>query len=149
MIGRLTATTNTWALLPLRLALGVIFFAHGAQKLFGLWGGRGLAAWVDGAAPLGLRPSWLWMGLAAAAEFAGGIMVMFGFMTRVGAFMLACVMGVAMAGVHWKNGFFLNTGGFEYTLALMGMSLTLLIAGGGNGSVDFQKYGVRVHRVDG
>lgn len=135
----LTSTINTWALLPMRLALGTIFFAHGAQKLFGVWGGRGFSVWISGVAPFGLRPSALWLGAAAFAEFIGGLSVMFGFMTRIGAFLLVCVMGVAMAGVHWKNGLFLNNGGFEYTLALLAMSLTLLIAGGGNGSIDFQR----------
>lgn len=137
----LTSTINTWALLPMRLALGVIFFAHGAQKLFGVWGGRGFSVWISGIAPFGLQPSWLWLGAAAFSEFVGGLLVMFGFMTRVGALLLTAVMGVAMAGVHWRNGLFLNNGGFEYTLALLSMSLTLLIAGGGNGSIDFQRYG--------
>lgn len=141
MTGRLTATINTWALLPLRLALGFIFFAHGAQKLFGVWGGRGLATWTAAPAPFNLQPAWAWMGAAAFAEFVGGVLVMFGFMTRVGAFLIACVMGVAMFGVHWGKGLFLNDGGYEYTLALLSMAVTLLIAGGGNGSIDFQRYG--------
>ncbi|HEX9001987.1 MAG TPA: DoxX family protein [Blastocatellia bacterium] len=140
-MGRLTATINTWALFPLRLALGAIFFAHGAQKIFGVWGGKGLTAWTAAAAPYNLQPAWAWLSAAAFAEFIGGLMVMLGFMTRVGAFMIACVMGVALAAVHWKNGFFLTQGGFEYTLALLAMALTLIIAGGGNGSVDYTRYG--------
>lgn len=141
MTGKLTATINTWALLPLRLALGAIFFAHGAQKIFGVWGGRGLTAWTAAAAPFNLQPAWVWLSVAAFAEFFGGVLVMLGFLTRIGAFLIACVMGVAMFGVHWKNGFFLTNGGYEYTMALMAMALTLLIAGGGNGSVDFQRTG--------
>lgn len=141
MTGRLTATIDTWALFPLRLALGAIFFAHGAQKIFGVWGGKGLSIWMAGNAPFNLQPAWAWLTAAAFAEFVGGLMVMLGFFTRIGAFLIACVMGVAMTGVHWKNGFFLTNGGFEYTLALLAMALTLLIAGGGNGSVDYQKYG--------
>lgn len=141
MMGRLTATINTWALFPLRLALGVIFFAHGAQKIFGVWGGKGLTAWTAAAAPYNLQPAWAWLSAAAFAEFIGGMMVMLGFLTRIGAFMIACVMCVALAAVHWKNGFFLTQGGFEYTLALLAMALTLIIAGGGNGSVDYTRYG--------
>lgn len=139
MNGRLTATINTWALLPLRLALGVIFFAHGAQKLFGVWGGRGLGTWTSAPAPFNLQPAWVWMGAAAFAEFVGGVLVMLGFMTRVGALLIACVMAVAMFGVHWRKGLFLNDGGYEFTLALLAMAVTLLIAGGGNGSIDFQR----------
>ncbi|HMV82702.1 MAG TPA: DoxX family protein [Blastocatellia bacterium] len=142
MAGRLTTTINTWALFPLRLALGAIFFAHGAQKIFGVWGGRGLTAWAEATAPFPfLQPAWAWMSAAAFAEFFGGLMVMLGFLTRIGALMIAGVMGVALVGVHWKNGFFLTSGGYEYTLALLAMALTLVIAGGGNGSVDYAKFG--------
>jgi len=140
---RIATTTNTWALLPVRLALGVIFFAHGAQKIFGAWGGRGLTAWTAAAAPFNLQPAWVWLSVAAFAEFFGGLLVLLGFMTRVGAFLITCVMAVAMFGVHWRNGFFLTNGGFEYTLALLAMALTLVIAGGGNGSIDYQRYGSR------
>lgn len=139
-MGRLTATIDTWALFPLRLALGAIFFAHGAQKIFGVWGGKGLNYWMATPVPYNLQPAWAWLSAAAFAEFFGGLMVMLGAFTRIGAFLIACVMGVALAAVHLKNGFFLTNGGFEYTLALLAMALTLLIAGGGNGSVDYTKY---------
>src|SRR5262245_23622622 len=134
----LTATTPTWATLPIRLTLGVIMFAHGAQKVFGAWGGKGLSAWISGVAPLNLQPSWAWLAAAAFSEFVGGALVMLGLFTRVGAFLIACVMGVAIAGVHWNNGFFLNAGGFEYPFALLGMALGLIIIGGGNASMDQQ-----------
>jgi putative oxidoreductase len=83
----------------------------------------------------------LWLGAAAFAEFVGGALVMFGFMTRVGAFLIVSVMSVAIFGVHLRNGFFLNDGGYEFALALLAMAVTLLIAGGGNGSFDFQRSG--------
>ena len=140
MIGRLNATTSMWALFPVRVALGGIFLVHGAQKVFPLWGGRGLSGWTSGAAPFNLQPAWAWLMAAAFAELIGGFLVLLGFFTRVGALMIASVMGVAMAGVHWRNGFFLTQGGFEYTLALLAMALTLVIAGAGNGSIDYQKY---------
>jgi putative oxidoreductase len=134
----LTASIPTWGTLPIRLALGSIMFAHGAQKIFGAWGGKGLSIWMSGVAPLGLQPSWLWLSAAAFAEFAGGAMVLLGLFTRIGALLIAIVMGVAIYGVHWNNGFFLNAGGFEYPLALLGMALALVMMGGGNASLDSQ-----------
>jgi putative oxidoreductase len=132
----LTATTQTWATVPIRIALGTIMFAHGSQKVLGIWGGKGLESWVAGIAPLDLNPAWVWLGAAAFSEFLGGLLVLIGFLTRVGAFFIACVMGVAVAGVHWNNCFFQAQGGFEYPYALLGMAITLLILGGGKISVD-------------
>jgi putative oxidoreductase len=136
MFRKLIATAPTWYTVPLRLALGIIFFAHGAQKVLGLFGGHGLAAFTGGDAPFGfMRPAWLWLGAAAFAELIGGILVLAGLLTRVGAFLILCVMLTAMLGVHWSNGFFLPKG-FEYTFALIGIALALIIAGGGQASVD-------------
>ncbi len=129
-------TASVWTMLPLRLALGVIFIAHGAQKVFGVWGGRGLSAAMSGDAPLGLRPSWVWLGAAAFAELVGGTLVLLGLLTRLGALMIIPVMLVAMISVHWSGGFFLSNRGVEYTVVLLAMALALFIAGGGRGSVD-------------
>lgn len=122
-------------MLPLRLALGVIFIAHGAQKVFGAFGGSGLGRFVSMPAPLGLRPAWLWMGAAAFAELIGGALVLLGLFTRFGALLIAAVMAVAVAGVHWPA-FFVQERGFEFPLALLAGALTLLMAGGGRWSVD-------------
>jgi putative oxidoreductase len=146
MLRPVVETTPTWFALPLRLALGVIFIAHGAQKVLGVWGGPGLAKWTSGTAPLGMRPAYLWLGAAAFSEFIGGLLVLTGFITRLGAFAIACVMIVAMLGVHWKNGLFLNNQGIEYTLALLAMALSLLIVGGGRASVDERLTGPRRRR---
>jgi putative oxidoreductase len=125
-----------WTTVPLRIALGVIFIAHGSQKLFGMWGGRGFSAFIGGEAPFSfMRPAWFWLGAAVFSEFLGGIFVLTGFLTRLGALIIAFVMLTAMLGVHWKNGFFLPIG-MEYTLALLGIAIALLIAGGGRASVD-------------
>jgi putative oxidoreductase len=120
------------------VALGIIFIAHGAQKVFGSWQGPGLKAFMNFPAPYSfMRPAWLWMGAAAVAELLGGILVLLGLFTRLGAFLIACVVLTAMLGVHWKNGFFLGAApGIEYTMALFGMALALLIAGGGQASAD-------------
>jgi len=135
MLRRLTATAATWTTVPLRLVLGIVFIAHGAQKVFGAFGGPGLRAFSSFPAPLSLRPAWVWMGAAAFAELVGAVLVVLGLFTRVGAFLIACVMVTAIAGVHWPN-FFANNKGFEYPLALLGIALALLIAGGGQASVD-------------
>ena len=137
-------TSPTWMTLPMRIALGLIFIGHGAQKVFGVWGGRGLAAFTEGPAPLGLQPAWLWMGAAAFAEFTGGVLVLLGLFTRFGALMIVPVMLVAMFGVHW-GAFFLPRG-FEFTLALLAMALALLIAGGGRLSLDELLSGTRPRR---
>lgn len=132
---KLIATPATWVPLPLRIALGIIMFAHGAQKVLGMYGGRGWSAWVAGEAPLGLRPSWLWLGAAAIAEFLGGILIFFGVLTRVGALGAALTMLVAVIGVHW-GAFFANNRGIEFPFALLMMAVTLIITGGGQASID-------------
>lgn len=140
MFRKLIATVPTWYTLPVRLALGIIFIAHGAQKVFGMWGGPGLKAITAMTPPLGLHPSWFWMGAAAFSELIGGALVLLGLLTRVGAFFIGIVMIVAMIGVHWNGGFFLKGGngldGIEYTVALLGMALALIVSGGGQASLD-------------
>ena len=135
MFRRLLATSPVWVTVPLRLALGIIFIAHGAQKVFGAWQGPGLAKWTAGPAPLGLRPGALWLGAAAFAELIGGTLVLLGLLTRVGAVLILAVMLAAITGVHW-GAFFANRQGMEYPLALVAAALALLIAGGGRVSVD-------------
>ena len=135
MFRRLIETSPTWATLPLRLVLGAIFIAHGSQKVLGAFGGHGLVAWTSGKTPFGfMRPSWLWLGAAALSEFIGSILVLVGLFTRLGAFLICCVMLTAVTGVHWSH-FFLPEG-FEYALGLLGAALALLIAGGGRASID-------------
>jgi putative oxidoreductase len=136
MLRKLINTTQTWVTLPLRLALGTVFVAHGAQKVLGSFGGKGFGAWVSSGVPFTfMRPSWLWLGAAAFSELIGGILVFLGLLTRVGAFFIACTMLTAIVGVHWPN-FFAKNGGIESPLALFAMALALVIAGGGQLSVD-------------
>jgi putative oxidoreductase len=111
--------------------------AHGAQKVLGSFGGPGFNAFIANNTPFGfMRPAWVWMAAAALSELVGGILIALGFLTRVGAFLIACVMVTAIAGVHWPGGFFAANRGYEYPLSLLAMSLALLIAGGGQASVD-------------
>jgi len=136
MFRKIVATAPTWITLPIRLALGVIFIAHGAGKVLGYWGGPGFNAFIQNNPPFAfMRPGWLWMAAAALAELIGGILVFAGLLTRVGALLVAIVMLVAMFGVHWGS-FFINNRGIEFTVALLGMALALLIAGGGQASID-------------
>ncbi len=136
MFRALIETAQTWFTAPLRIALGLVFIAHGAQKVLGVWGGPGIANFAAGEAPMGLSPGWLWLGAAAIAELLGGVLVLLGFLTRLGALMIMSVMLVAIFGVHWKGGFFLSNQGYEYALSLLGMALALLISGGGRASID-------------
>jgi putative oxidoreductase len=91
---------------PLRLALGVIFIAHGSDIVFGAFGGKGLAAFTSGQTPFGfMQPAWLWLGMAAFSQLVGGVLVLLGLFTRL-ALLIAFVMLTAMFGVHLKSGFF-------------------------------------------
>lgn len=142
MLRRIIATTATWIPLPLRLTMGTVFIAHGAQKVLGSFGGPGLTNFTANPAPYSfMRPAWLWMGLAAFSELIGGLFILLGLLTRVGAFLIFCVMLTAIAGVHWPA--FFNPRGFEYPLSLAAMSLALIISGGGMASVDLAMTGRR------
>lgn len=129
----MTVTTNV-ALLILRLIIGLILAGHGAQKL-GWFGGPGLARVRQGFEQRGLKPGWLWIGLAVVGELGGGISVALGFLTPLGA---AGIFGAMfMAGrTHWKNGFWLQKGGYEYTLALLAASIAIGLIGPGGYSLD-------------
>lgn len=133
---RLVETWPTWATLPLRIVLGAVFIAHGAQKVLGMWGGPGLSKFASGDAPYSwMQPGWLWLGAAAFAELVGGVLVLAGLLTRVGALLILPVMLVAIFGVHWGS-FFMSNRGIEYALSLLAMALALLITGGGRASFD-------------
>lgn len=137
MFRKLIATSSTWFPLPIRLALGAVMLAHGAQKVLGSFGGPGFNAFTSGNTPFGfMRPAWLWLAAAAVSELVGGVLLVLGFLTRIGAFFIACVMVTAIIGVHWPGGFFAATRGYEYPMSLLAMAIALLIAGGGQASID-------------
>src|SRR5688572_11244453 len=115
------------SLLVLRVIAGVIFAAHGAQKMFGVFGGPGLAGIVEMMGPIGY--------LVAIGEFFGGLGLIVGFLTRFSAASLIVIMIGAIAMVHGKNGFFLDKGGFEYNLALIGLLVPIVLAGPGRYAV--------------
>lgn len=135
-IRNLIATNNSFSALALRLPLGIIFAAHGAQKLFGWFGGYGLhgtGQWMDS---IGLGPGVVMAALAGSAEFFGGLFLIFGLLTRPTAFVLAVTMVVAIFSVHINNGLFMSNNGYEFGLALLAGAISLLISGGGRASVD-------------
>lgn len=134
--------TDLFAPLMLRIPLGLIFMAHGSQKLFGVFGGHGLTGtFRHFEEKIGIPP--IFTLLAIIAEFGGGFGILTGFLTRVSAAGISAVMMVAIYKVHWVHGFFLNSScvpgrghGIEFNLALLGMALYLLIAGGGRWCLD-------------
>jgi putative oxidoreductase len=136
MFRRILVTWPTWTTLPLRLALGAVFVAHGAQKVFGSFNGPGFNAFTSGNTPFPfMRPASAWLAAAALSELIGGILVLLGLFTRIGAFLISCVMLTAIFGILWPN-FFGSNRGFEYPMTLLAVAFALLIAGGGIASVD-------------
>jgi len=135
MLRRLTATSSTWATVPLRLGLGISFIGHGAQKVLGSFNGPGLSKFIAVPAPYTfMRPGWLWMAFAAFGELAGGVLVLLGLLTRVGAFLIVCVMITAIARFLWPK--FFAPEGMELAVGFLAIALALLITGGGQLSVD-------------
>ncbi len=136
MLQKIFGRFRDYSLLPVRLALGWIFIAHGGQKLFGLWGGHGLKGFAASLESLGIKPALLFALLAACAEFFGGLAVLLGFYARWGAFFIGIVMFVAIATVHAPNGFFLGElQGYEYNVALLGLAFCILFSGSGRFSI--------------
>ena len=137
MFQKIIATSASWFTVPIRLGLAAVMIAHGAQKTLGTFGGSGFSKFIQGTTPFGfMRPAWLWLSIAALSELVGGFLIAIGFLTRVGAFFIACTMLTAVVCVHLTGGFFASNRGYEYPLSLFAMALALLIAGGGQASVD-------------
>ncbi len=123
------------AVLGIRAGLGAAIFAHGAQKLFGWFGGGGVDGTAEGFEYLGYRPGRTMTVVAGLGETAGGASLMLGFGTPAGAAAVAGTMGVA-AEMHVENGFFNANGGYEYP-ALVGLTaMSLIVSGAGKVSLD-------------
>lgn len=132
--------------LVLRLTLGVVFVAHGAQKLFGVWGGGGPAGTAAFFAQLGLGPAYPLALLLGLVELAGGLALMAGVFTLVSATLLILDMAVAVWKVHLPNGFFLNWTmapgighGYEFNLVILGGLICLILTGPGAFSVEHRR----------
>ena len=135
-VQRLVATDAGWGTLALRIPAGIIFAAHGAQKLFGWFGGYGLEGtgqWMDS---IGLAPGYPMALMAGSAEFFGGLALVLGLFVRPASAALAFAMLVAIFSVHIDKGLFVAKNGYEFGLALFAIALSLVVTGAGRGSVD-------------
>ena len=141
MIRKLLATDNNAGTTMLRIVLGAIFFAHGAQKMLGWFGGYGFSATMGFFTNVMHIPA-LFAFLAIAAEFFGGLGLIFGFLTRIAALGIFTNMVVAIALVHHRFGLFMNWSGaqkgegYEYHLLVLALTVFLMIRGAGAASID-------------
>lgn len=136
LLSKMIKTNDSLSELALRIPLGIIFMAHGAQKLFGWFGGYGLegvGAWMNS---IGLSPGYIMAFLAGSAEFFGGLFILIGLLVRPSAAVLAFTMLVAIFSVHISNGLFMSNNGYEFGLALFAGALSLAISGAGRFSID-------------
>jgi putative oxidoreductase len=124
------------ALLVLHVVVGLLFFAHGAQKLFGWFGGYGIEGTAGFFEQIGLRPGRLHAWAAGFAETIGGLLLAFGLFTPIGAALVIAVMTTAVIVVHWQKGLFNQDGGFEFNLTLVAVAFALSGVGPGEWSLD-------------
>ena len=118
----------------IRIVAGLWLVPHGAQKLFGAFGGKGMAATIEGFAGLGIPPFLTYV--AACTEFFGGLLIAVGLFTRFAAAAATILLLVATFAVHWKNGFFAGSGGYEYALFWAVVAFAIFLRGGGPFSID-------------
>jgi putative oxidoreductase len=127
----------------LRLAVGAVFVGHGAQKLFGVWGGDGPGGTAEFFSRVGLTPAYPLALLMGVVELIGGVMLILGAYTLIAAVALIVSMGVAVWKIQLPNGFFLNWSltpnqghGYEFSLTLIAALVTLMLTGAGAFSID-------------
>ena len=123
-------------LLLLRIIVGLMVAAHGAQKLFGWWGGPGLKGFTGWLASMGLWPASLWAVIAALGEFGGGLLLALGLLDPIGSFGIISAMLTAIALVHWGKGIWAAKGGAELPLMILAAALAVAFTGPGNFSLD-------------
>jgi putative oxidoreductase len=126
------------SLFILQLGVGLTFAAHGAQKVFGWWGGPGLTGWERAIERMGFRPARLFAATSGFVELAGGLLLAVGLFTPLAAAALVAQAIVIIGHVHWSNGFFNNRSGFEFPLLLGVGAAALAVAGAGAISIDAQ-----------
>lgn len=136
LIKTVLTTRANWGITSLRIAIGVIFAAHGSQKLFGLFGGYGLTGTAQWMESIGLAPGLLMALMSGGAEFFGGLALLFGLLVRPAAAVLSITLVVAILSVHIHNGLFMANNGYEFALALLGGTVAVLLEGAGKLSLD-------------
>src|SRR5215208_4240971 len=124
------------ALLALRVVVGLLFVGHGAQKLFGAFGGGGLEGTTGMFDRIGLRPGWLHARAAGTLEFAGGALLAIGLLTPIAAAALIAVMTAAVITVHGPNGIWNTNKGYEFNLVMATVAFALAGVGAGSWSLD-------------
>jgi len=124
------------ALLVLRVVVGLLFVGHGAQKLFGVFGGHGIAGTAGFFESIGLRPGRIHAPAAGAAEFLGGALIALGLLTPLGAALIIAVMVAAVATVHLPNGIWATSNGYELNLVYGAVAFALAGVGAGQISLD-------------
>ena len=135
-INRVLDTDSALGPLVLRIPVGIIFAAHGAQKMFAWFGGYGLEGTGQFFSSIGLEPGYLMALLAGGAEYFGGLALIVGLLVRPAAAVLAVTMLVAIFAVHIGNGLFMSNNGYEYALVLLAASVSLAFSGAGRASLD-------------
>ena len=133
---RITKTVQSLSALPLRLIVGILFTAHGAQKLFAWFGGYGLDGTGQWMESIGRAPGYLMALMAGSAELFGGLLLIIGLLIRPTSFVLGITMIVAIVTVHIDNGLFMSNNGYEFALTLLAITVALFIQGGGKYSID-------------
>jgi putative oxidoreductase len=124
------------ALLVVRVVVGLLFMSHGAQKLFGAFGGGGLKGTADMFEAIGLRPGRLHAAGAGGAELVGGALLVLGLLTPVGSALAIAVMVAAILSVHLRNGIWNTNNGYEYNLVMIAVAFALAGVGPGQWSLD-------------
>lgn len=136
LINKVLSTRAGYGLTIMRIFVGLIFAAHGSQKLFGMFGGYGIAGTAQYMESIGLAPGHLMAILAGGTEFFAGLALVIGLLARPAALGLAFLSLVAILSVHIHNGLFMANNGYEYALTLLGVSIAVLVEGAGKLSVD-------------
>ncbi len=129
-------------LLIIRVVIGLTMAGHGAQKVFGWWGGPGIKGWTGGMTRMRIRPPVAWAWVSALSELVGGLLLALGLLTPLACAAVAASMLVAMALVHWPKGFWNSKGGYEFNLSILSAVIGLAFTGAGAISLD-AAFGIR------
>lgn len=119
-----------------RIVIGLLLAGHGAQKLFGWFEGHGFKGTLGFLQSKGFKPAWFWTLLGSVGEFAGGLLLVLGFLNPLGAIAIFASMLMAVLKFHWAQGLWATKGGYEYPLVLAVLSIVLGLVGPGSISLD-------------